>query len=77
MAELTVVGQSAEVLLQTGHLDRRVGRLGADVLWWGITGGQVGVGGVQARGLRGDAAGHLSHTQEGFDVCCVLEVFVL
>lgn len=30
--ELTVVGQPAEVLLQTGHIGGRVGRFGTDVL---------------------------------------------
>lgn len=56
---LTVVGQPAEVLLEAGRVRGRVWGVGTHLVGVGVRGGEVGVGGVETRGLGGDAAGNL------------------
>lgn len=58
---LTAGGDAAEVLLQLGHVERRLQGLGVDLVAGERSRREVGVGGVQAGG--GDAAGYLEEQQ--------------
>lgn len=56
-AGLTISGDSAEVLLQLGHVKRGIQGFGVDLVIGERSSGEVGVRGVEAG--RGDAAGYL------------------
>lgn len=59
---LTISGDSAEVLLQLGHVEWGIQRFGVHLVIAECSGGEVGVRGVEAG--RGDAAGHLQQSSE-------------
>lgn len=59
---LTISSDSAEVLLQLGHIKRGIQRFGVNLVIAERSSGEVGVRGVEAG--RGDAAGYLQQSSE-------------
>lgn len=61
--QLTVSGDTAEVLLQLGHVKRGIKGFRVNLFVAESSSGKVGIGGVKAGG--GDAAGYLQQDRRG------------